>query len=313
MFRHHAVSLLAAGLPLLLAAPRAAEAQVAAPSGTAEPARPAVLVVPAWDGLERFPAAPPRRAVEPPRQARSRPRGVPLVPMDQDRSHGPPRVPGYRCIDSFQPNPLTPHLRYYVYLDLNNAAAVRNWQEFQRVQRQEAREARAAERNERAFEQRGLHLLSEHEEAVAEGLAAFRAGDYRQATIDLTRAAELHQGDPACRIHLAQAHLALGHDADAAKALRRALQLQPKLVPKRLNLAQYYPRPDELDAHVDALSRRIAAKRTAAADEYLLLGFMEFQRGRTDEAYAAFRYAVRGRKADSIVETYLKLTKPAQP
>ena len=61
------------------------------------------------------------------------------------------------------------------------------------------------------------------------------------------------------------------------------LDLQPKLVPIRLGLDQYYPRANELDGHIAALQARINSKPAVPADQYVLLGFMEFQRGRDDD------------------------------
>jgi tetratricopeptide (TPR) repeat protein len=98
---------------------------------------------------------------------------------------------------------------------------------------------------------------------------------------------------------------------EAAKNLRHALELQPKLVPMRLRLEQYYPREEDFDSQVDALAERVSSKPAASADDYFLLGFMEFQRGRLEQAQAAFLQAARGLPKDDRVQMYLELTRPA--
>lgn len=253
-------------------------------------ARPAVLIVPVWD-------SPPHLGrpeyVRPPSQVAT-----------------PEIGPEYELVQTYVPNPMWPRLRYYVYMDLSDPAVARRWRQLRQAERAEQWLDRMERFNRRDMQQRKERLLSRHDQAVRDGLAAMRAGDYRQAVLDLTLAAELNQGDPACRIHLAQARVALGHDAEAAKSLRRALELQPKLVPTRLRLEQYYPREEDFDAEVDALAQRISSKPGASAEEYYLLGFMEFQRGRFDQAQAAFLQAARGLPKDDRVQMYLELTRP---
>ena len=137
-----------------------------------------------------------------------------------------------------------------------------------------------------------------------------RAGRFRAALVALTLAGELNQGDAACRLHLAQTRVALGHDKEAAEVLRRALQLQPKLVAMPLNLDRYYPEPENFASDIDALATRLA-QRQATADEYFLLGFMQFQRGNFDAAYAAFEHTAAEMPKDELTQSYLQLTKPA--
>ncbi len=203
-------------------------------------------------------------------------------------------------------------LRYFIYnVDLAQPGVARQWAELEQTRRSEQRRARAEVQAEREWEQRKQRLLAANEQATRDGLDLLRAGEYRQALITLTRAAEINHGDPVCRIHLAQVRVALGHDAEAGKVLRRALELQPKLVPTLLDLGQYYPHSEDFAIQVDALAERVAGRASPAPDEYLLLGFMTFQAGWFDDAYAAFRRAAAARPKDTLVRTYLDLTKPA--
>jgi tetratricopeptide (TPR) repeat protein len=247
------------------------------------------------------------------------PRGWTKWPLVNDEQpafteDGAPRLgAGCELVRTSTLGPGSQDIRYYVYnLDLNDPQIASRWREFQQAQRSEQRLARAEARSHREWEQRRQKLLAIHEQTTQEGVELLKAGEYREALITLTRAAELNNGDPVCRVHLAQARVALGHDAEGAKVLRRALELQPRLVPMLLGLEQYYPYAEDFTIQVDTLAQRVNQRRDATPDEYLLLGFMEFQRGWMDEAYAAFRLAARGRPKDTLVQSYLDLTKPAQ-
>jgi tetratricopeptide (TPR) repeat protein len=245
------------------------------------------------------------------------PRGLREVPLAPDRraieyaDDGTPLLgPGYELVRNSQPDPQRDTQYYVYYVDFNNPMFVDRWRDFQHAQRAERRQARAEAHNERAWAQRKQQLLGASGQALQEGVNKLRAGQYREAVISLTRAAELDQGDPACRVHLAQARVALGHDADAAKVLRRALDLQPGLVPMTLGLEQYYPHAEDFAVQVDALAERVSVSPAASANDYFLLGFMEFQRGWLDEAYAAFWRAARQRPKDTLLQTYLDITRP---
>ena len=158
---------------------------------------------------------------------------------------------------------------------------------------------------------RNARLLNRHEAAVRDGVAQLRYGDDVKAIASLTLAAKLNQADPACRIHLAQARLARGNYAEAALALRRALELQPKLIYINLDLDSYYPLPGALRMHTEALRRRLA-QRTASADEYFLLGFLEFQLEQYDAAHEAFLKVATVSPDDHLNMELASLTLPAE-
>jgi tetratricopeptide (TPR) repeat protein len=233
-----------------------------------------------------------------------------LAQSDPGRTAVPLPGADYRLLHSYVPDPRNPYVSHYVFMNLSDPNAVQNWRRWQRAQRDEDWLAREQWRQRTGFERRRIQLIRANQAAVEEGLQLMRAGDYRGASIAFSRAAEMDHGDPACRLRLAQARLALGHDREATEALRRALELQPKLVPMRLGLEQYYPSPVEFAQHVDALAQRLA-RRAAPGEAQFVLGFMEFQRGRYDEAYAAFQKAARMRPQDDAIQAYLVLTKPA--
>lgn len=157
---------------------------------------------------------------------------------------------------------------------------------------------------------RKARVLSQQEKAVRLGIERLRDGEYARAVVALSLAAELDNGDPACRIHLAQARLALGHYDEAGKVLRRALQLQPRLVYADLHLERYYPTEATLDALSDRLADWVRQGETTA-DVLFLHGYLEFQRGRFDVAHAAFRRVSELLPKDSLAQTFMGITRPA--
>jgi tetratricopeptide (TPR) repeat protein len=171
--------------------------------------------------------------------------------------------------------------------------------------REESRRANDAD-----MQRRAERLLSASERATRQGVGLIKAGQYQRAIVALEMAAALNRGDPACRIHLAQARLVLGQYRAAGQVLRRAFELQPKLVYVDLNLAGAYPDRAALERATADLEA-LAAAGPLTADEYLLLGFIQFQQARFDAAHRAFRAVAAQRPRDEIAKSFLKVTQPA--
>jgi tetratricopeptide (TPR) repeat protein len=165
------------------------------------------------------------------------------------------------------------------------------------------------DRHRREMEVRKAHLLTKHEQALMAGLQLLKQGQYQRAVVALTLAAKLNHGDPACRIHLAQARLARGHYGEAGMALRRALQLQPQLVYADLHLDTYYQTEDEFDRYIDTLDKWLP-ESGAPPEVHFLLGYLEFQRGNFQAAHVAFERVQRILPADDLTRSYLEITKP---
>ncbi len=166
------------------------------------------------------------------------------------------------------------------------------------------------------MDERKQKLLSAHGRALRTGVRQLRAGAYREAAISLRLAAQLNQADPACRIHLAQALIAIGHDSAAAEAIERALSLQPKLVYLTLGLDGYYPTPDGLASHVTALAERVAERRrtlpsASRFSQHLLVSFLALQAGDLELAYAGARRAAYLNPRHESAATLVELTRPA--
>lgn len=163
--------------------------------------------------------------------------------------------------------------------------------------------------NQEDMTRRAHKNLSNHDRALQAGVRLLEQGEYAEAIVTLTLACKLDNGDPACRIHLAQARMAQGHYAEAGQVIRRALQLQPKLIYITLDLESHYPKASTFDAHVDALAQ--ASQKSGNADVHLLLGFMEFQRGEFDASHAALSTASRLRPRDKTAARFLEIVKPS--
>lgn len=171
---------------------------------------------------------------------------------------------------------------------------------------------KSRDRHRREMEVRKARLLSKHEQVLGSGLRLMKEGQYERAVVALTMAAELNHGDPACRIHLAQTRLARGQYLEAGLALRRGLQLQPKLAYADLHLEDCYQQADEFDRYTDALDKWLQ-ENAAHAEVHFLLGYLEFQRGNFDAAHVAFERVNKSLPDDDLTRDYLKITKPAGP
>jgi len=299
------------GLSVCLAAEKEAREKA-----TLVRARPAVLVLRVSEVEDSGRKVPRFELLKEKELARLRDKLEPEVGLSEGRAdpEAPRLGPGFEWVRTYVPDTEESAVRYYVYhLNLNDPGLADKWRKLRRTERKEQREDRASRRNERNWQRRKLHLIGQNTQAAREGVAFMREGEYRQAVISLTRATLINEADPVSRIHLAQARVALGHDAEAARVLRRALELQPKLVPMQFDLGQYYPSDEGFHGQVDALAERLADNKAATAEEFFLLGFMQFQRSRMDEAHAAFRRAERGLSKDEKLQLYLTLTKPATP
>ena len=202
-----------------------------------------------------------------------------------------------------------PYAHYYAY---DPSRIHQSLIDVYRAQRYIERKERERRRNRREMAQRELRLLDRHERALAAGLEQLKGGDAARATVALTLAAKLNQGDPACRIHLAQARLAQGHYREAALALRRALELQPKLVYTDLHLQRYHHSEGALGRYTDAL-RRWLDENPARPEVYFLLGFFEFQQGEFAAAHRAFERVQSAIPDDELTCDYIEITKPIRP
>ncbi|MBN1512283.1 MAG: hypothetical protein JXB13_09735 [Phycisphaerae bacterium] len=151
--------------------------------------------------------------------------------------------------------------------------------------------------------------------AMEAGVRAFQASDYSLASRQFVLAAQLNQGDAAARLHAAHALVALGRYDEAALSVRRALQLQPKLVFLPLDIRGDYGRIKDFDEHTRKL-REAAAEKADKANLWFLLGYWDFFSGRADRAHLSLQ------KADTLdpenrttlrMLDAVRLSTPAEP
>ncbi len=148
--------------------------------------------------------------------------------------------------------------------------------------------------------------------AMERGGVAFRNGDYGGAARQFILAAKLNQGDPASRLHAVHALTALGHYADAVPALRRALQLQPRLLYLPLDIRSEYGRPGDFATHLAALSAAAKAE-PGDADVWLLLGYYQFFSGSGPEAVRSLRRAAQLSPDDKAVNELYQAARLSTP
>ena len=134
--------------------------------------------------------------------------------------------------------------------------------------------------------------LNSYLKAMELGAASVRDGDYGAAARQFILAAKLNQGDAASRLHAVHALTALGHYTDAVPALRRALQLQPRLVYLPLDIRGEYGRPTDFATHLRKLTEA-AEQNPNDAGLWLLLGYYQFFCGSRPEAVRSLRRAAQ--------------------
>ncbi|UCG16900.1 MAG: hypothetical protein JSV19_02465 [Phycisphaerales bacterium] len=152
-------------------------------------------------------------------------------------------------------------------------------------------------------------------QAMETGVEMFIKGDYATAVRQFMLAAKLNQGDAASRLHAAHAMVAQGRYAEAALSVRRALQLQPKLVYLPLDIRREYGRKQDFEKHYQQL-KDAATQAPDDAELYFLLGYYQFFAGRAAEAYRSLQKSDAldpGNRTTKRLLDAAKLSTPAEP
>lgn len=151
--------------------------------------------------------------------------------------------------------------------------------------------------------------------AMRRGKEAFRQADYGVAARQFILAAKLNQGDAAARLHAVHAMVALGRYEEAVPALRRAVQLQPRLVYLPLDIRSEYGPASDFDVHLSRLAKAAEAE-PGDANLCLLLGYYYFFSARPGEAEALLKRAAELAPDDTASwELYdaVRFSTPAEP
>lgn len=149
-------------------------------------------------------------------------------------------------------------------------------------------------------------------QALAE--VAFRAGDYGQAVGEAQTARRLAPASTDICLLIADCLDNLDRSGEMVEPLRQALELDPDLLPARLNLAyalERNGRPEEALPHVE----RFLAAQPESGQGNKVLALVRRRQGRPGEALAAIRRA-RGNAPSNVMlaileaEILLDLTRP---
>jgi hypothetical protein len=170
------------------------------------------------------------------------------------------------------------------------------------------RDGRRAEQFERAYEMG----RASYQDALHDGLGAFRDGDYGEAARQFLLATELHQGDPVSRLHATHALTAQGRYAEAVQMLRRAVQLQPKIVFLAADIRREYGREQDLPEHLHELEQA-AQQAENDADLWLLLGYYQFYSEHRAAALKSFSRAAEVTGPDSVIDRFLDAGRASVP
>ncbi|MHC4958366.1 MAG: tetratricopeptide repeat protein [Planctomycetota bacterium] len=137
------------------------------------------------------------------------------------------------------------------------------------------------------------------EKFLREASAAFHGADYDSAAKKFRLAAVSAPENPAPLFALGQALIALGQDDYAARVIRRAVVLSPKLLDEPGDLVGVYKNQEEFDRVIGALSTRSATSGQAR----FLLGVQRYFTG-DPRAVGIFADLAKVDPADSVVARF---------
>ena len=140
-----------------------------------------------------------------------------------------------------------------------------------------------------------------YRQRMERGDKAFRSGHYAEAMSWFKIAASVVRHCPESHLSRAHALFARGEYHQASYHLRKALEYFPELPLVRLEIRKFYGEKlqGDFDKHVRALQEEVDGP-AATADEPLVLAYVRYFSGETDQAAAALRraHAVSLRRKD---------------
>ncbi|MFQ6048567.1 MAG: hypothetical protein ACE5K7_04315 [Phycisphaerae bacterium] len=164
---------------------------------------------------------------------------------------------------------------------------------------------------ERTVSNRRRRLYEVHDRLMSQALRSFSIGDYGTAANQFLAAAEANHADPASRLHAAHALIAVGDYGTAVVVLRRAFELQPRLLSARYDIRDDYGDAADFRQHLAALRQAVEQDRDDA-DLWLLLGYVRYHSADAEGAYRAFRRAASLNPRDSLARRFLELSRRAR-
>lgn len=164
-------------------------------------------------------------------------------------------------------------------------------------------------RFERTSNERGERILTRSRGHLERGLQHFHDGRYDAAADAFRLAAETNQGDPAARLYAAHALFATGRYRDAITYLRRAFELQPKIVYLDFDIRDDYGRRTDFDKQVKALEDALE-RAPRNGDRLILLGYVRYYSNQRGQAYELLARAKRLDPTDSLAARLLENCHP---
>jgi tetratricopeptide (TPR) repeat protein len=139
---------------------------------------------------------------------------------------------------------------------------------------------------------------SEFQPALSEGLAAYTAGDFDQAVVNYSRAAEARPDMPTGRYNVGLAYEQLNKVGDAIENYEAAIEIDSGYVPALYNVARLYDQQGKVDLAKQRYRAVIAKKGSSVGADlqgaaHLNLGLILQREGATAEATSLFAEAAR--------------------
>ncbi|HOB75499.1 MAG TPA: tetratricopeptide repeat protein [Phycisphaerae bacterium] len=141
------------------------------------------------------------------------------------------------------------------------------------------------------------------------GLAHFHKGQYREAADAFRLACDVNHGDPAARIYAGHALFATGRYREAVKYLRKAFELQPRIVYLTYDMRQDYPNRTDFDQQVAAL-REALRLAPRDSDRLFMLGYVYYYGGQREQAYSIFSQLVYWHPGDALARKLMEACQP---
>ncbi len=136
----------------------------------------------------------------------------------------------------------------------------------------------------RTSKRRTRRLLQGHEEMVNRGVRLFAEGRYEEARSAFLLAADMNHGDPASRLHAANACFALQRYDRATHWLEEAFHLEPRLSHLPLDPRRDYGRQEDFNAHLKAVRSAVSLFPREHGPK-IVLAYVLYYTGDRDEAH----------------------------
>lgn len=141
------------------------------------------------------------------------------------------------------------------------------------------------------------------------GLAHFQHGQYREAADAFRLACDVNQGDPAAQLYAGHALFATGRYREAVRYIRKAFELQPRIVYLTYDMRQDYPDVADFDRQVAALQEALRLS-PRDPDRLFMLGYVLYYGGQREKAYDVFGRLVHYDPKDTLARKLMEACQP---